>query len=122
MRISDWSSDVCSSDLFDGGLRALELGAQRPRRADFGLDDARNFAKPKPDSPRAPRVADAFEIVTEVMLILAGELGAGATLQLPQPFARTDIRPIMNAHLRCRALAGAEHMDLVDPRPSLDRN
>src|SRR3546814_6346760 len=73
------------SNRFDGGLRALELGAQRPRRADFGLDDARNFAKPKPDRPRAPRVADAFEIVPEEMLIVAGELGPGATRPLPHP-------------------------------------
>src|SRR3546814_16582694 len=30
MRISDWSSDVCSSDLFDPGIRhALAAGARR---------------------------------------------------------------------------------------------
>src|SRR3546814_1198322 len=28
MRISDWSSDVCSSDLFTGGLTAREMSAQ----------------------------------------------------------------------------------------------
>src|SRR3546814_7300329 len=36
MRISDWSSDVCSSDLLSGGLQALtaarKADAQRSRR------------------------------------------------------------------------------------------
>src|SRR3546814_4223561 len=65
MRISDWSSDVCSSDLFQEqqGLpvngragpetlealhAALELRRQRPRPADAGLeaDDPRDPGHP----------------------------------------------------------------------------
>src|SRR3546814_4392568 len=33
MRISDWSSDVCSSDLSDAGTRKYERSAKRSRRA-----------------------------------------------------------------------------------------
>src|SRR3546814_7438550 len=39
MRISDWSSDVCSSDLSGAGLRRRDAGLARgddPRRADGG--------------------------------------------------------------------------------------
>ena len=43
--LSDAHIRECLSDHFDGGLRALELGAQRTGGADFGLDHARHFAK-----------------------------------------------------------------------------
>src|SRR3546814_5361262 len=39
MRISDWSSDVCSSDLTDRGVRAL-AGAAAPGPADAGIAGA----------------------------------------------------------------------------------
>src|SRR3546814_14751378 len=39
MRISDWSSDVCSSDLTDAG-RALSRGAQRVQPVDPGMRSA----------------------------------------------------------------------------------
>src|SRR3546814_9176259 len=39
MRISDWSSDVCSSDLFDvGGLGAVGLGAGDDARVDHRVE------------------------------------------------------------------------------------
>src|SRR3546814_1876492 len=48
LRISDWSSDVCSSDLrmFDGGRRAFDVGARRTGEAGDGrlLALARHFA------------------------------------------------------------------------------
>src|SRR3546814_8984303 len=45
MRISDWSSDVCSSDLFDG-FQAIEANqAFGRRRAAFGSDIAVPAAK-----------------------------------------------------------------------------
>src|SRR3546814_7983921 len=93
------------SDRLDGGFRALELGAQRPRRADFGLDHAGNVAKAQPDRPRTPGVADTFEIVPEEMLISTGEYGAGAARQLAHPFEREYVRPIVNAELRRRTVA-----------------
>src|SRR3546814_1546612 len=34
MRISDWSSDVCSSDLFVGGVVGLQAGGQAPAQAE----------------------------------------------------------------------------------------
>ena len=110
----------CLSDRFDGGFRALELGAQRPRGADFGLDHARHFAKLESDRPRAPGVAGAFEVVPEEMLILAGELGAGAARELPHAFERENIRTVMDAELRRRAVAGADHMHLVDAVASFE--
>ena len=79
--------------------------AQRTGGADFGLDHARYFAKTQPDRPRTPRVADAFEIVPEEMLILTGELGAGAARELPHAFERENIRTVMDAELWRRAVA-----------------
>src|SRR3546814_1395816 len=38
MRISDWSSDVCSSDLFDAGLLGEFLGVGHPL-VDVALDE-----------------------------------------------------------------------------------
>jgi hypothetical protein len=98
----------------------MEVSERWNSARSFGLDHARHFAKFESDRPRATGVADAFEVVPEEMLILAGELGAGATRQLPHPFERKDIRPIMNAELRWRAVAGADHMDLVDPLASFE--
>src|SRR3546814_17862024 len=38
MRISDWSSDVCSSDLGFGGGEAFALGQDRPRFGRIAID------------------------------------------------------------------------------------
>src|SRR3546814_13762215 len=37
MRISDWSSDVCSSDLLAGGLRGLHVGLAGERHLAVGV-------------------------------------------------------------------------------------
>src|SRR3546814_6594600 len=53
MRISDWSSDVCSSDLGDGfacvdAEIAIHMLAVRPARADHpGLVDHQHVARPE---------------------------------------------------------------------------
>jgi hypothetical protein len=103
--LSDAHIRECLSDHFDGGLRALELGAQRTGGADFGLDHARHFAKLQSDRPRATGVADAFEVIPEEMLILAGELGTGAARELPHAFERENIRTVMDAELWRRTVA-----------------
>src|SRR3546814_13984609 len=69
MRISDWSSDVCSSDLRDQILALLDLADMRLRRGlylgEFGLkrDDAflgrGRIAEPGRSHRRHPRLCDA---------------------------------------------------------------
>src|SRR3546814_12699969 len=53
MRISDWSSDVCSSDLVDRGARALRIGAAVLKA---GVDLQHPFRAPDVDSARAARL------------------------------------------------------------------
>src|SRR3546814_5191323 len=65
MRISDWSSDVCSSDLHQhdrsGEYPGLERMADRDRRADPGhLDETRPVAAP----PSAEQVIAAKTPIT----------------------------------------------------------
>src|SRR3546814_2566806 len=47
MRISDWSSDVCSSDLFGSQLRDLEVARSRHRRFDRVAIDAVGVDRPR---------------------------------------------------------------------------
>src|SRR3546814_8874430 len=74
MRISDWSSDVCSSDLFDGELRPIK----DPRRVEMsdraGIDSYR------------PGDSYLFEI--------AGLGGSGAISLLSAP---VDVPPVTRA-------------------------
>src|SRR3546814_3672024 len=49
MRISDWSSDVCSSDLEEAGLEALFI--HEPGK-DIVVDILIEYAKLKPSAPR----------------------------------------------------------------------
>src|SRR3546814_10011573 len=49
MRISDWSADVCSSDLHLGADRRIEIGDQQRRDLRmFLFDDARDVARLEP--------------------------------------------------------------------------
>src|SRR3546814_1940387 len=59
MRISDWSSDVCSSDLRRQGARHLLRGPRRPRAQEEALDQriARLAQAPPPRGHAARRVA-----------------------------------------------------------------
>ena len=65
-------------------------------------------------------MADALEIVPEEMLILAGELRAGASRELPHAFERENVRTVMDAELRRRSVARPDHMDLVDAFASFE--
>src|SRR3546814_19025920 len=74
MRISDWSSDVCSSDLFlPGGDMAQaglahggEIQQRQPARKKLAIDDTlrkpRNEAEADPLRQFAKRVADAAHV------------------------------------------------------------
>src|SRR3546814_10646176 len=77
MRISDWSSDVCSSDLIDGEVVAGE-GRERPPEArsvglvfqDYALfphlsitDNVAFGLRRLPGAERRQRVADALDLV-----------------------------------------------------------
>src|SRR3546814_11504430 len=72
MRISDWSSDVCSSDLLVGAGRNFIAGA-----------DIREFGKP-PQPPALPDVCNAIEASTKpVIAALHGAaLGGGLEIAL----------------------------------------
>src|SRR3546814_11463584 len=78
MRISDWSSDVCSSDLGEGlvfaaqekaGFRVVRRGGdvallpftgEGARRADEGSERSEPAFRPSPKTPRAARYARAL--------------------------------------------------------------
>src|SRR3546814_2945530 len=73
MRISDWSSDVCSSDLFDRDIHADEAGDARQDGAD---DEAgrRNRAEEQADENGDDDADDGDGA------ILAAQIGLGAFL------------------------------------------
>src|SRR3546814_3581252 len=95
MRISDWSSDVCSSDL---GLRTelLDVLAQRCRRISLACTQAR-FGAVWIAYPRPSRLGvDRF-----LALLGAHARGVGATMVDRKS---TRLTPVTNAHLVCRLL------------------
>src|SRR3546814_5087879 len=65
MRISDWSSDVCSSDLIDGGREILG------RRAILALDDAAAVAAA---CLIDERIAVFGPLLDRRIIVVAGEL------------------------------------------------
>src|SRR3546814_17573141 len=46
MRISDWSSDVCSSDLMIGDVQTFALGITGHAQAEHGVDDGEGDRRP----------------------------------------------------------------------------
>src|SRR3546814_16180717 len=88
MRISDWSSDVCSSDLFRKDLaldQAVALKLTQGLGQHFLADPVEPFAEPgetdaalfrqRLDHPQAPAIADAHQHFAHQFL---GPLAAGA--------------------------------------------
>src|SRR3546814_1363744 len=74
MRISDWSSDVCSSDLFDRRARRPGLRSDRQRDAAFApapFGNARRHVV-------APGNADAFCSVIDLRLERADKIGSAS--------------------------------------------
>src|SRR3546814_15597299 len=57
MRISDWSSDVCSSDLSNGRMNLADViasGEQAPVSVTRAVDNAPAAARPAPGEPVIP--------------------------------------------------------------------
>src|SRR3546814_12319084 len=77
MRISDWSSDVCSSDLGSGAPNSLR---------------ARNARRSVRRSPRHPRSATGRAAASALLLLRGGGVfGAFAAFTLLHPLAGDDI-------------------------------
>src|SRR3546814_3661678 len=105
MRISDWSSDVCSSDLLDPHDQQLPRVQPRPRILHrFRLDAAAPLASGGVDG-------DIVELIHRLSTRRRPRPGARCEL-LPRPwFARCapapetgradDSTPVTNAHLVC---------------------
>src|SRR3546814_11103994 len=105
MRISDWSSDVCSSDLFDQRLQRGEPGLDERGvpaplvRAGRGQGVARQrqrvaqLAVPGEARPLAEADDFTLRVRTEPVLIKAGPaVGRQRAEVVEQPLARTDAR------------------------------
>src|SRR3546814_2298806 len=71
MRISDWSSDVCSSDLFDGGDLDVQLSARRNGlgivvgHLDHGRDTACRRGAGSPAQPFLVGLAAGMHLAVE---------------------------------------------------------
>src|SRR3546814_7160568 len=87
MRISDWSSDVCSSDLVDVAVRvAGELRRQRMRAEESGADlDAERVAD-------LPRDAQHLAFVVEVQAVAGLDLQRGHAVGEQRACARQRLR------------------------------
>src|SRR3546814_2159685 len=82
MRISDWSSDVCSSDLRIIGRRtALALGAPRFALGTVGLQLLDLLRRQRRDQLCGDS-ATQYHLVMRDLARLIGEFGAGATVVL----------------------------------------
>src|SRR3546814_21121757 len=81
MRISDWSSDVCSSDLHDGGAAGVDLLQQLQHAArHLAVEVAGRFVG-KQDARRAGQCAGNGD----ALLLAAGEFGWGMALPTGKP-------------------------------------
>src|SRR3546814_1125985 len=97
MRISDWSSDVCSSDLPEGGR---VMGEQKRRRA-AGAEDLR-LQGPKPGGFR---LFAAFERWMAKDTPWRGEPGEFGRRQRERAFERRLDRILLSGDKRRRLLA-----------------
>src|SRR3546814_20438861 len=88
MRISDWSSDVCSSDLLPDDLARAEVAdeAHRARMAETAIEGAADLARYAERSPIG--VGDEHHLI--FLPVGGGE----------QPFARAVARHLRLAHRR----------------------
>src|SRR3546814_4076356 len=105
MRISDWSSDVCSSDLLDRVQRRLRRRNGVPGRPAGRAGRLRGVFQPadraKPGTPYLPRDLAAF---LRTGPALDGEpLRVQPVLAAPRSEEHTS-PPVTNAHIVCRLL------------------
>src|SRR3546814_12109978 len=105
MRISDWSSDVCSSDLpaaFRRRVRALELAVLRGARPAPGLEGLRKAV----EASRAVGLLPWFDRLAGILAPLAEALDGGAA----------RLSQLVDAHL-----AAAEALAAPDSESGADR-
>src|SRR3546814_8047955 len=65
MRISDWSSDVCSSDLLRAAFRCLTLSSRNPRRVMRAVLGARDCAAPGHRTGNAEKIKNQIARVKD---------------------------------------------------------
>src|SRR3546814_4978746 len=87
MRISDWSSDVCSSDLQSRAMRAQRLPKRLARRR-LGL-----FRSPPPDAQRdVDESIVAMPVGNRIMVAANGTHAGGAKLEHARRRGRLERR------------------------------
>src|SRR3546814_1924230 len=109
MRISDWSSDVCSSDLGDSAHhRAVDRPALYPDAADAAgegaADPRRRAAEPPRQKGHAHHGrADDPDRADDLRAVVDGPVQS-LRLGLPVRSEEHTSTPVTNAHLVCRLL------------------
>src|SRR3546814_3402989 len=103
MRISDWSSDVCSSDLFEGGI---QFERQEFMKLMMGVQSAAQrhifFAERK--AAKIDGIADgiALRSIKRVGVIGAGTMGGGISMNFLSagiPVTIVEMQQIGRAHV-----------------------
>src|SRR3546814_11275534 len=101
MRISDWSSDVCSSDLQSRAMRAQRLPKRLARRR-LGL-----FRSPPPDAQRdVDESIVAMPVGNRIMVAANGTHAGGAKLEHAPRRGAIERRRTQRAHKIRRAASG----------------
>src|SRR3546814_4759472 len=91
MRISDWSSDVCSSDLVGCQERVLDAVQGRNRVRDrAGTDREEQCGQPEDDAEHGKRCSEACESLAQ------GGMGGRSHLSMPPSarMSRADASPV----------------------------
>src|SRR3546814_4478935 len=112
MRISDWSSDVCSSDLFELNVFKPLIGAAVIRSIHLLSVGMASFAERCVDGiePNRARITELVERPLMLVTSLAPEIGYDNSAKIAK-HAHTPVQTLRASGLELR---------LVDPRP-LDR-
>src|SRR3546814_15254350 len=97
MRISDWSSDVCSSDLCTGGLERVEAGLLLPfvREGDGAHVEQQGLIRAVVDAAladrhRADRVAVIAVLKDEDTVTILADVGESAERHLERDLDEID--------------------------------
>src|SRR3546814_1063948 len=120
MRISDWSSDVCSSDLVAADAQRLQGDAERDRARELQLD--RRLAPGHRSEERAQgderlaveaRVGERRSRIDGLLVGLqvpgGTDLDARYAPSRPQVGRATVCNPILNCHSACRFFSEKKH-------------
>src|SRR3546814_10039850 len=122
MRISDWSSDVCSSDLWDGIIPALLNGRYDVIMAGMSITDERrqqiDFTQGYVTTPAwfvAPKDSELqqAETIDQVREALSGKVVGVQVSTIHQNFLQDEIP---DAELKLYATQDQVNLDLADGR------